>query len=180
MLSTRGICTVAGEEWRLELAHGSDGWALEGLTRLWAHWWGDDCMVENGEKSCGLNAPSLVWRWASSVPGDLAWSAMPSVNTYTRERAKQTGDTRKEKTEGNEEKRKKGKRFISKAIICPHFCSYLFSWQNSEFPLHLFRFFFTPFYFPSAALSVSLSSTATLFWEWPAVMWYCPSRSSVQ
>lgn len=143
MLSTRGICTVAGEEWRLELAHGSDGFnkVVGTLMRRWLHEMLHE-LVENGEKSCGLNAPSLVRRWASSVPGDLAWSAMPRVNTYTRERAKQTGDTRKEKTEGNEEKRKKGKRFISKAIICPHFCSYLFSWQNSEFPLHLFRFFF--------------------------------------
>lgn len=111
------------------------------LMRRWLHEMLHE-LVENGEKSCGLNAPSLVWRWASSVPGDLAWSAIPSVNTYTRERAKQTGDMRKEKTEGNEEKRKKGKRFISKAIISPHFCSYLFSWQNTEFPLHLFRFFF--------------------------------------
>lgn len=165
--------------WLWWLGFGGFNKVVGTLMRRWLHEMLHE-LVENGEKSCGLNAPSLVWRWASSVPGDLAWSAIPSVNTYTRERAKQTGDMRKEKTEGNEEKRKKGKRFISKAIISPHFCSYLFSWQNTEFPLHLFRFFFTPFYFPCAALSISLSSTATLFWEWPAVMWYCPSRSSVQ
>lgn len=103
--------------WLWWLGFGGFNKVVGTLMRRWLHEMLHD-LVEKGEKSCGLNAASLVWRWASSVPVDLAWSAMPSVNTYTRERAKQTGDTRKEKTEGHEEKRKKGKRFISKTIIC--------------------------------------------------------------